>query len=53
VFRRNFNQLIQSGADPLLTVGARLHAQIRQMDPSNPLGFGDNRSNGLSFQIAP
>ena len=52
-FTRNFNQLIQAGVDPLLTVGQRVNAQYRQRDPADPLGFGDNLSNALSFVIGP
>ncbi len=53
VFKRNFNARIQSGADPLLTVGARVNAQYRQRDPGDPAGFGDSLSNGVQFVIAP
>jgi hypothetical protein len=52
-FTRNFNQIIQSGADPLLTVGQRVNAQYRQRDPADPLGFGDNLSDAVSFVIGP
>ena len=53
VFKRNFNTRIQSGVDPLLTVGARVNAQYRQRDPGDPAGFGDSLSNGVQFVIAP
>jgi hypothetical protein len=49
--RRNFNQWIRSGADPMLTAGQRVNLQWRQRDPGDPAGFGDNLSNGLSFVI--
>jgi hypothetical protein len=54
-FKRNFNQLIQSGTDPMLTPGQRANIQVRQRDPANliPTGFADNLSNGISFVIAP
>ena len=52
-FRRNFNQLIQGGVDPLLTAGQRVFAQWRQRDALDPLGFGDNLSDGATFTIAP
>ena len=52
-FERNFNQLIQSGQDPMLTAGQRVNAQWRQRDPADPLGFGDNLSDGISFLIGP
>ncbi len=52
-FKRNFNQLIQAGSDPLLTPGQSVHTQLRQRDLADPSGFGDNLSNGLSFVIQP
>jgi hypothetical protein len=53
MFERNFNQIIRSGQDPALTVGRTVHAQWRQRDPSDPLGFGDNLSDALAFAICP
>jgi hypothetical protein len=53
MFKRNFNQIIQSGVDPALTSGARVFAQYRQRDPADPTGFGDNLSDGLSFLVGP
>ena len=50
-FSRNFNQLIQSGSDPALTAGQQVFVQLRQRDPNDPLGFGDNLSDALSFVI--
>ncbi len=51
--RRNFNATVQGGSDPLLTAGQVVRAQMRQRDPTEPLGFGDNLSDGISFTIAP
>ena len=53
MFKRNFNALIQSGTDPLLTPGARVNVQVRQRDPADPTGFGDNLSDAVSFVIGP
>ena len=53
MFKRNFNELIQSGLDPALTAGANVTVQVRQRDPLEPTGFGDNLTNGVSFVIAP
>jgi hypothetical protein len=49
--KRNFNQLIQSGLDPLLTPGQRVNVQFRQRDVM--ASFGDNLSDGVSFVICP
>jgi hypothetical protein len=49
----NFNNRIQSGSDPDLTVGQRVHAQWRQRDPFLGDGFNDGLSNGIQFVIAP
>lgn len=51
ILRRNFNLTIASGADPLLTTGQTVFAQFRQRDPLDPLGFGDNLTNGVRFVI--
>ncbi len=51
--RRNFNKTIQNGFDPQLTAGATVFSQWLQRDPTNPLGFGDNLSDGLRFVINP
>ncbi len=53
VLTRNFNAHIQSGTDPLLTVGQSVFTQWRQRDPADPTGFGDSLTNGLSFLVAP
>jgi hypothetical protein len=47
----NFNNRIQSGADPALTIGQRVHAQWRQRDPLDPQGFGDSLTDGIQFVI--
>ena len=49
----NFNNRIQSGNDPLLSAGQRVHAQWRSRDPLDPAGFGDGLTNGLQFFICP
>jgi hypothetical protein len=49
--RFNFNTRIQSGADPLLTVGQTVRAQWYQRDPADPSGFADSLTNGVSFTI--
>ncbi len=49
--RFNFNSRIQSGQDPLLTVGQAVRAQWFQRDPLDPSGFGDSLTNGVSFTI--
>ena len=53
MFKRNFNQLIQIGADPLLTPGKNVRVQVTQRDPGDPTGFGDNLSNGITFVMGP
>ncbi len=53
VVKRNFNNAIQTGSDPLLTAGAQVRTQWFQRDPADPAGFGDALSNGLSFVIGP
>ena len=50
---RNFNPRIQSGNDPLLTVGQSMVAQWRLRDPADPAGFGDSLSDALQFTICP
>ncbi len=50
---RNFNKTITSGSDPMLTAGKRVFVQWLQRDPANPLGFGDNLTDGMSFVINP
>ncbi len=47
----NFNNRIQNGSDPLLTAGQRVYMQLRQRDPSEPAGFGDNLTDGIDFII--
>jgi hypothetical protein len=51
MFKRNFNELIQSGSDPLLTPGQNVKVQAQQRDPLDP--FSDNLSNGIAFVIEP
>ena len=53
VLRRNFQNQIQGGADPQLTVGALVRTQWRQRDPSDSSGFGDALTGGLQFAIEP
>jgi hypothetical protein len=55
MFKRNFNQLIQAGTDPMLTAGQTVYVQVRQHDPGNlgPTGFADNLSDALAFIIGP
>jgi hypothetical protein len=53
MFKRNFNELIQSGTDPALSIGANVWVQVRQRDTADPTGFGDNLSNGVRFVICP
>ncbi len=53
ILRRNFNQVVQNGSDPLLTAGQVVYAQWRQRDPLDPAGFGDSLSNGVTFSIGP
>ncbi len=49
----DFNQVVQSGAEPFLTAGQTVHVQWRQMDPGNPWGWDDNLSDGLRFTLGP
>ncbi len=51
--RRDFNQVVQGGADVLLTAGQVVHAQWLQRDPADPAGFGDSLSNGVTFSVCP
>ncbi len=53
MFKRNFNQYVQTGIDPLLTSGQTVFTQWRQRDQFDPLGFGDNLSDGATFTIGP
>lgn len=50
-FAFDFNARIQSGLDPLLSVGAFAAAQQWWRDPADPAGFGTSLSNALWFQI--
>ncbi len=50
---RDFNATIRSGADPLLTTGATVHAQWIQDDPADPAGFGDSFTDAVRFVIVP
>ena len=49
----NFNTRIQSGADPLLSIGARVNAQLMSRDPLDPAGFGDSMTDAVVFLICP
>lgn len=50
----NFNNRIQGGLDPLLSVGAKVRSQWQQRDPANTIaGFSDCFTNGLQFVILP
>ncbi len=51
--RADFNARIQSGSDPLLTAGQRVHAQWRQRDPADPTGHGDALTDAVAFVVAP
>ena len=51
MFKRNFNQWIQSGSDPALTAGQQVYVQVRQRDPNDSTGFGDSLSDALAFTI--
>ena len=52
--RRNFNKIIQSGVNPLLTTGQTVRAQWLQRDPGNAAsGFGDALTNAVEFRIVP
>lgn len=49
----DFNALIQSGADPLLGVGATVYAQYWGRDTADPTGFGSALTDALGFTILP
>ena len=49
----DFNQRVQSGADPALQPGVLAYAQWWQRDPADPAGFGSGLTNALRFGIAP
>ncbi len=53
MLERNFNNRIQSGVDPLLTVGQRVFAQWRLRDPGDPAGFGDGFTDAVRFTVCP
>ena len=53
ILKRNFNNAIQGGNDPLLTAGQTVFAQWRQRDPADPAGFGDGLTDGIKFIIEP
>jgi hypothetical protein len=53
VVKRDFNNRIQSGNDPMLSVGQTTFSQWVQRDPADPAGFGDSLSNGVQFVIGP
>ncbi len=50
---RNFNSVIQSGSDSLLTVGQTVCAQLLQRDPADSAGFGDSLTDAVQFTIIP
>jgi subtilisin family serine protease len=52
-FLRNFNNVIQNGSDPTLTVGRNIKVQMYQRDPADPAGFGDSLTDAVSFTILP
>ncbi len=49
----NFNNRIQSGNDPLLTVGQQVNAQYRGRDAALGDGFGDSLTDGIEFIVGP
>ncbi len=51
--RWDINATIQNDTTGLLTAGQTMHFQVRQRDPTEPTGWGDNLSNGVSFTICP
>lgn len=53
VFSRDLSPAIRSGADPVLTVGSRVHLQFLQRDAGDPSGFGDGLTNALQFVVQP
>ncbi len=50
--RRNFNTVIQSGGDPLLTTGQQVNAQWFYRDPGVD-SFNDGLTDGIEFFINP
>ncbi len=50
-FRQNFNNHIQSGLDPALTVGRPVFVQWQGRDPADP--FGDSLTDAVRFTIEP
>ena len=53
VVKRDFNNRIQSGADPALVAGQEVNAQWLYRDPNLGDGFNDGLTNGIEFTIAP
>ena len=49
----DFNAYIQSGADPLLVVGASVFAGYWARDPADFIGFGTSLSDAVAFTICP
>ncbi len=47
----DFNGHVQSGADPRLSSGTIVRAQVFYQDPGDP--FGDGLTDAIEFQIAP
>ncbi|MBK7875084.1 MAG: hypothetical protein IPJ77_04920 [Planctomycetes bacterium] len=52
-FSYDFNERIQSGADPFLVPGALVYAQYWYRDPADPSGFASGLSDALCFGVAP
>lgn len=50
-FAVNFNDVIQAGVDPALTLGQDVFCQFWARDPGS--SFSSNRSDALRFRIAP
>ncbi len=50
--RRNFNKTIQAGADPLLTAGQLVQAQLVYRDPGVD-AFGDGLTDAVEFVVCP
>lgn len=49
----DFNQLIQSGGDPSLVLGAKVFVQAQFRDNADPAGCGIGLSSGVQFTIQP
>ncbi len=53
MLKRNFNNYIQSGIDPLLTSSQQVNCQYLSRDAALMDGFNDSLTNGLQFIITP